>query len=254
MHPNLDAWLACFERRAADPPLLPAGLEDRLSGEERRRIGRSLAVFQLGESSEGRMLLALARRHAARHGCPALVRITECFIREEQRHAQVLREFMADHGLALLPRSWADGAFRRLRRLAGFELALAVLITAELVGIQYYRALMNGTGSQRLRAICSRLLEDEALHVAYGSELLLALRARRALPLRSLAGTAHALLHAATALVVWCGHRRVLCAAGQSAAGFLRSCTRHHALYFADGGSPKRKTGGHPWPPVHTRA
>ena len=56
---TLEGWLASFERRAEVPPELPAGTcLDPLSPEERTRIGRSLATFQLGEQSEGRTLLA----------------------------------------------------------------------------------------------------------------------------------------------------------------------------------------------------
>lgn len=203
-----------------------------LSAAERDRIGRSLAIFQLGEQSGGHTLLALARRQAARYRSPALVRITECFVREEQRHAATLLEFMQANGIARLERDWTDAVFRILRRLAGFELAVSVLVTAELVGLQYYRALLNSTGSKRLRAICSLFMQDEALHVAYESELLLALRARRIAPVRAAITLAHGALHVATACVVWIEHRRVLREAGYTAFGFVRTCANHFALYF----------------------
>ncbi len=230
---TLEGWLASFERRAEAPPELPAGTcLDPLSPEERARIGRSLATFQLGEQSEGRTLLASASRYAARHECPALVRITECFIREEQRHAAMLRALLQDNGSPLVERNWTDQLFRRLRRLVGFELATTVLITAEMIGLQYYRALLNSTDSKRLRAICSLFMQDEALHVAYESQLLLAMRARRIAPLRALVTLAHAGFHLITALTVWCAHRGVLRFAGYTLKVFLRTCANHYALYF----------------------
>jgi len=230
---SLDTWLACFERRAANPPELPDMRElPLLSATERDRIGRSLAIFQLGEQSGGNTLLALARRQAARYRSPAIVRITECFVREEQRHAATLLEFMQANGIPRLEKDWTDGVFRILRRLAGFELAISVLVTAELIGLQYYRALLNSTGSKRLRAICSLFMQDEALHVGYESELLLALRARRTAPVRYAVTLAHAAFHVATACVVWMEHRRVLCAAGHTAFGFVHTCANHFALYF----------------------
>jgi hypothetical protein len=79
-----------------------------------------------------------------------------------------------------------------------------VLITAELIGIQYCRALLRSSESKRLRAICPLFLQDEALHVPYESALLLALRVRR-------------------------GH--ALRAAGHTAWGVLVTCGRHYALY-----------------------
>jgi rubrerythrin len=206
--------------------------DDRLTAAERVRIGSSLATFQLGERSEGHTLRRLAQRHAAKHDCPDLVPITECFIREEQRHAATLAGYMRDHGLPLREREATDRVFRGLRRLAGFELAVAVLVTAELMGIQFYRALLRSTGSRRLRAICTTFLQDEALHVAYESELLLALRARRGRWLGGALAVAHLAFHVATALVVWIAHHRVLRAAGHSAWEFPRTCARHYALYL----------------------
>jgi hypothetical protein len=83
-----------------------------------------------------------------------------------------------------------------------------------------------------LRAICSLFMQDEALHVAYESELLLALRARRRAPVRFALTVAHAAFHVATACVVWIEHRRVLREAGHTAFGFLQTCANHFALYF----------------------
>jgi rubrerythrin len=229
---TLSAWLTCFERRAANPLALPEGLNDRLSAQERARIARSIAVFQLGESSEGRTLRELARRTAARHDAPELVGITECFIREEQRHAALLGAFMGDNDIPLLQRSWTHAVFRVVRGIAGFELAITVLITAEMIGVQYYRTLLNSTRSKRLRALCSVLMQDEALHLAYESELLLAMRRRRSAPLSTLTTIVHGVFHAATALVVWCDHREVLRYAGHTPVSFLRTCLNHYALYF----------------------
>jgi rubrerythrin len=233
---TLSAWLTCFERRAANPLTLPESvndrLNDRLSAHERARLARSIAIFQLGESSEGRTLLELARRAADRHHAPELVGITECFIREEQRHAALLRSFMEDNGIPPLQRSWTQGVFRVLRRFAGFELAITVLITAEMIGVQYYRALLNSTRSKRLRALCSVLMQDEALHLAYESELLLSMRRGRAGALSTLTTILHGCFHAATALVVWYDHRQVLRYAGHTPVSFLRTCLTHYALYF----------------------
>ncbi len=237
MLPTLDMWLACFERRAANPLRAPDSLEASLSAEERDRIARSIASFQLGEQSEGRHFLALARRHAAEHDCAQLPRITELFIREEQRHAATLATFMAANAIPLRRHDWSDRIFRRLRRLAGFELAITILVTAELVGIQYYRALLRSSKSQHLKAICSIFLQDEALHVTYECELLLALRARRGRVPGAAATRAHQAFHLVTALVAWCGHRRVLRAGGHTMRGFLVACARHYALYLDSPGS-----------------
>src|SRR5215468_9190995 len=94
---DLDIWLNHFEYHAEHPRAVPYGLADSLRPEERRLIAGSIATFQLGEHSEGGTLLRAAQRFARVHQTPCLVRITELFIREEQRHAAMLRGFMEDH-------------------------------------------------------------------------------------------------------------------------------------------------------------
>jgi rubrerythrin len=144
---------------------------------ERRLIGSSIATFQLGEQSEGRTLLRAAQRFARTRRIPALVRIVELFIREEQRHAAMLRAFMEEHHIALKRADWTDRVFRRVRQLAGLELCLYILISAELIGIVYYRALEAATDCERLMVLCRTLVSDELAHVGFESQLLLALRA-----------------------------------------------------------------------------
>ena len=98
---------------------------------------------------------------------PELGRVTELFIREEQHHAAQLREFMLAHGIALKQRNWTDSIFRQIRRLAGFETAVTILVTAEMVGFVYYRALGRATQNSYLRTICRQMCADEAIHLRY---------------------------------------------------------------------------------------
>jgi hypothetical protein len=211
---------------------MPSGLSDQLSAEERRRIAGSIATFQLGEQSGGATLQRAAQHFARAHDMASLPRIVELFIREEQGHAALLRSFMEEHGIALKRRDWTDRAFRALRRLAGFELYLHVLICAELIGKVYYRALEAATGCQRLKVLCRLLVCEELAHIGFESQLLLTLRAERPAPLRALMRLAHRTFFAGTACVVWLTHRRVLGRAGYGARSFLRSCLAHYAFYL----------------------
>jgi len=229
---ELDVWLNHFEYHAQHPRSLPPGVADLLRADERRLIASSIATFQLGEQSQGTTLLHAARRFAVRHASPSLVRIMELFIREEQHHAALLRGFMQDHGIALKTRDWTDRVFRRVRRLAGFELHLHVLTTAELIGNVYYRALEAATDCQRLKLLCRNLVCDELAHVGFESQLLLALRARRAATVRAALRSAHRAFLAAAAVVVWITHRRVLQRAGYRLASFMRACLAQHDFYL----------------------
>lgn len=229
---DLKIWLDHFEYHAGHPRRIPDGLEDVLRPEERQLIAGSIATFQLGEQSEGATLVCAAQRFAQRHRLGALVRIVELFIREEQRHAALLRAFMEDHGIPLKRRDWTDQVFRRLRRLAGLELYLCVLITAELIGNVYYRALAAATGCQRLKVLCRTLVADELAHVAFESHLLLALRATRPGWSRALARSMHRAFFAVTAGIVWLTHRSLLRHSGYDARSFLRLCLAQHAFYL----------------------
>jgi len=229
---DLRIWLNHFEHHAQHPRSIPQGLSDLLTPGERRLISASVATFQLGEQSGGATLQRAAERFARAHQLPDLVRITELFIREEQRHAALLRAFMEDHQIPLKSRDWTDRVFRRLRRLAGLELYLHVLITAELIGNVYYRALESATGCQRLKVLCRTLVADELAHIGFESHLLLALRAGRIAAVRSLMRSAHRAFFAGTAVVVWLTHRAVLRRSGCDARNFLRLCRLQYAFYL----------------------
>jgi len=229
---EFDIWLNHFEHHARHPRCVPHGISDLLKSDERRLIEGSIATFQLGEQSEGRTLLRAVQRFANGRRMPALVRIAELFIREEQHHAALLRAFMEDHHIALKWTDWTDRVFRLVRRLAGLELYIYMLISAELVGIVYYRALEAATDCRRLRMLCRGLVSDELAHVGFESQLLLALRADRAAPMQAPIRLAHRAFFAGTAGVVWLTHRSVLRQGGYGARSFLRACLSQYAFYL----------------------
>jgi hypothetical protein len=202
--------------------------EGVLSEREKIRIGDSIATFQLGEQSGGHTLLRFAVDFALRRNIPELPRITELFIREEQHHAAQLGEFMRAHGLPLKKRNWTDSVFRQVRKLAGFEVAITTLVTAEMIGFVYYRALAHATTNRHLENICRQMCADEAIHLRYEAQLLRALRAERRPSMRSLVERMHRAFLAITAHVVFREHRSVLEFAGHDARSFRRDCL---ALY-----------------------
>ena len=229
---DLKIWLNHFEYHAEHPRSIPAGLDDALRADERRLIASSIATFQLGEQSEGSTLARAAQRFAGSHQMPSLVRIMELCVREEQRHAALLRSFMEDHHIPPKSRDWTDHVFRRLRRLAGLELYLCVLITAELIGNVYYRALASATECQRLRVLCRTLVADELVHVAFESQLLLALRGARRSWARAVVRLTHRAFLAGTACVVWWTHRSLLRHSGYGARTFVHLCLAQYGFYL----------------------
>jgi hypothetical protein len=229
---DFEIWLKHFEHHGQSLRCLPSGLASGLTSEERRRIASSIATFQRGDQSEGHELLRAANDFAQAQSIPALTRIVELLIREEQGHAALLLGYMRDNDIAPKRTHWTDRWFRRLRRLAGLELYLQALISAELVGIVYYRALERSTNCPRLTLLCRVLVSDGLAHVGFESQLLLALRAGRTSPLRALMRVAHQGFFVGTAALVWLTHGAVLRHSGYRARTFLRACLSQYAFYL----------------------
>jgi hypothetical protein len=131
---------------------------------------------------------------------------------------------MLAHGIALKERNWTYSIFRRFRRLVGFETAVTILVTAEMVGFVYYRALGRCTQNPYLRAICRQMCADEAIHLRYEAQLLRTLRGVRPRWLRVAVELAHRALLSVTARVVFREHRAVLEFAGHDARSFVKDC------------------------------
>ena len=228
-------WLEIFSARAPHLVIHRPAKDDWLSDEECRRIAGSIATFQLGEQSEGRTLLRFAERFAARRDMPALPAVTALFIKEEQHHAAQLKSFMVANGIPLKQRSWTDSIFRVLRKLAGFEAAVTVLVTAEMIGFVYYRALARATNSRCLKTICRTMCADESLHLRYETQLLMTLRGYRGPMRRRLVEFLHRTLVTVSACVVFHDHRRVLGHAGYDLRGFVRDCRATYRMVMRVG-------------------
>ena len=154
-------WVLLFYSRADRREVLqwshPRGLTDN----ELRLVSASIQQFQLGEGSDGSGLIrrGSASRLAALD--PNFLPSLELFIQEEQRHSRHLARFLQREGVDLLQQHWVDRVFRRVRKFAGLELCLRVLVMAEIVAVPYYTALERATGSALLQQICANILADE---------------------------------------------------------------------------------------------
>jgi hypothetical protein len=232
MLPDLRIWLNHFEYHAQHPRCIPEDLPDVLTGRERALIARSIATFQLAAYSRGQTLLSTAQRLALRQDMPELTRIMELLVREERRHADLLREFMTDHCMRVKNHAPTVLAFRAIRKLAGFELYLHVLVTAELIGSVYYRALETATGSRRLKILCRTLVADELVHIGFESELLRDLRERRPAVSRVFMRIAHRAFFTGVAMTVWMAHRSILRRVGYDGRTFLSVCSAQYAFYL----------------------
>jgi hypothetical protein len=216
-----ESWCRYFSTLAVAEDHLPWGHPTRLSGEEKHSISKSIQQFQLGESSSGRRLLQRGLAYSSSGDDPHFVSALSLFVKEEQRHSSRLLRFMQREGIPASRKHWVDTVFRHLRVLAGLELSLRVLVSAEIIAVPYYRALRAATSSFLLQAICSEILRDEAAHLRYQASMLSRLGAHRALWVDRIISRVHQLFLLATCYVVWVEHGQVFRAAGYSRQGFL---------------------------------
>ena len=228
-----NCWSSYFRSNAWSPEdLIPdSAAPDQLTPEELHAIAPSIQQFQLGENAQGRRLLNRGRAFAESTGDAQFPEALTLFIREEQRHSATLLRFMDQQGIPPLPSHWVDGIFRRVRLLAGLELCLRVLAAAEIIAVPYYRALSRASASPVLRAICHRVLKDEAMHLQFQASMMSRIEAGRSNLPRFIAWRAHRLFLVGTCVVVWSEHAPVFRAAGYTFHRFiLETLSEFHAL------------------------
>jgi hypothetical protein len=220
-----DDWALLFCSRAANRELLPWSHPRGLTDSERGLVRGSIQQFQVGEGPDGAGLVRRGRASRLAVLDPNFITSLELFIKEEQRHSRHLADFLQREGVELLHQHWIDRVFRRVRKFAGLELCLRVLVMAEIVAVPYYAALERATGSALLRRICANILDDEADHLRFQAENLKRLQSsRRSLPWMEL--VFWRCFQFATLLVVWREHRQVLRAGGYGWNSFRKECVR----------------------------
>lgn len=226
-------WVDYFYQNARDP-VLPWSDGARLSGAERLTVIASIQQFQLGEDASGERMLERAKRFSRETGDLGLIAALRLFLREEQRHSKILARFLQLESAPCLRTHWVHTVFRRIRGLAGLELCLKVLVTAELLARPYYAALRDATGSPLLRSICQRIFEEEAAHLRFQAFALSRFQNRHSRRMQALIKSFHVVLLICTALVVWSEHQTVFRAAGQTFRTFWKEAWQEfHSLYAA---------------------
>jgi hypothetical protein len=221
MNKKFEPWAKWFASWESRQQAIPWGEAKGLTTAERAAIAPSIAVFQLGESSDGRNFYGKAVACAQERNAPAYAAALRDFIREENRHAALLGRLMDQEGMPRRKRSGSDGLFRFVRHVLPLRLSHRTLLTAEFVAVPYYRALAKASGSAILKTICKQILQDETQHIAFQSlairELSPGGRIRRWLE----AGYARMALELALDLVWW-GHSDLLQRGGYSFGDFRR--------------------------------
>src|SRR5258708_38247592 len=107
------SWYSYFVKNASTAEGIPWEAGINVEPHLRPELIRSLQRFQVGEQGDGKHLIVGARR-TGNVEYAATIRL---FIREEQRHAQLLARLLVEMGGSLLRWHWSDTCFVLLRRM-----------------------------------------------------------------------------------------------------------------------------------------
>lgn len=157
-------WRTHFEANATRP--LPVVDAPALDPVRTHALVRSLAVFQLGESGEGRIAHQIDRVHL--DGTDGDYRVAlKRFVAEEGRHARILGQMLRGLGGRELESNWTEALFRNGRRLMGVRTKLLVLMSAEVVGMTFYRLILERLPQSGMRGALEQICGDETEHLAF---------------------------------------------------------------------------------------
>ncbi len=212
-------WKKHFKRTRDGDSSITWEIGASLTDDERKAIVASVQEFQMGERSEGKNLMRFAIQHAISSGDTEYPKALRYFIYEENRHASDLQRFLEAIGEKTIRKSWINRIFSKTRRLAGLELSISILVTAEVVATVYYAALAAATDSILLKSLCRKILRDEDWHIQFQFQRLGLLRWNRSKVQNRFAKTLHGVLLFLTLIAIWPKHGRVFRRGGM---GFRR--------------------------------
>jgi len=177
----------------------------------------SLQAWQLGETSEGKHLLAAATRYAQKIGDVAYIDAVKLFIKEEQKHGSNLGRYLDEIDQPRIKQNWGDTLFRKVRYLnTSMEIWTLAVIVVESAAQIFYQALKDATNCGLLKQICTDILIDEAYHIAFQTERLAIIYHSKSNFSKSWRKTAYKYFFYATSYLVWFGHHGLFKAGGNS--------------------------------------
>ncbi len=197
--------------------------QPKITKEEKEKILYSLKAWQLGETSDGRHLLAAASKYAASIGDADYVDAVKLFICEEQKHGSNLGKYIDVIGEKRVKKDWGDTLFRKIRYLnTSMELWTIAVIIVESAAQVFYQALHDATQCPLLKSICRDIIIDEAHHIKFQNERLSIIFQKKSFYSRVVSISFYSVLFFGTIHAVWYGHRKALKAGGVSKKDFMR--------------------------------
>jgi hypothetical protein len=226
-HPALDysKWIARFTRNGETRAEPDWSVPVRIRPEVVAPLVRSLEQFQLGDGGGPASLIAYDAERF-RSQTAEMRAIVDLWFAEEREHSRLLGCAVDRFGGKPITSHWSFTAFCQCRRAIGVRGELQILLLTEIVSTAYYRVMRRHCEDPAVRAMCGRILRDEAGHVSFHCDRLAAGE-------RSPQGVIGALWTAqfwvfghAAATMLWINHGKCLRSLGGSGAGYYREVRR----------------------------
>lgn len=214
-------WINHFKANATEKrinwQLLPM-----ITEAERLAILASLQAWQLGETSEGKHLIAASTKYAFKVGDPAYIEAVHLFIKEEQKHGNNLGSYLDLINAPRIKKNWGDTLFRRVRYFnTNMEIWTLAVIIVESTAQIFYQALKDATQCPLLKEICNDILIDEAYHITFQTERLAIIFEGKSNFSKKWRKMAYKHFFYTTSCLVWLAHKRVFIAGGNTFTTYL---------------------------------
>jgi hypothetical protein len=209
-------------------------LQPCISVSEKENIISSLKAWQLGETSDGKNLIAATKKYAEKFNDYEYLEAIKLFIKEEQKHGNNLGRWLDLIGEKRLQKNWGDTLFRKIRHLNhSMECWTITVITVETAAQLYYQALKNATACPLLKEICTDILVDEAFHIQFQLQRLKILHAAKTAIGKKIRHHLYKLFYVSVIQVIWMDHKKVFIAGGYSYSKYNKLMTHKFSKTIA---------------------
>ena len=215
-------WLGHFKNNALQQRI-NWEVAPNITRQEVNAILSSLRAWQLGETSEGRSLIAAATKYAHEINDPLFLEVIKLFIKEEQKHGNNLGMYLDRIGKPRKTKDWGDSLFRWTRHLnTHMESWTLAVIAVETTAQIFYQALKDATNCTLLKSICTDILIDEAYHIQFQNERLAEIFERKSTWSKQWRKPVYRYFFYATATLVWLANKRLFNAGGITLGSYFK--------------------------------
>lgn len=209
-----EIWLSHFEHNAKIRRVNWCQLP-RITKDQINTILKSLQAWQLGETSDGRHLMAASKKYADKFGDRQYPKVVELFIKEEQKHGDNLGLYLDLIGAERIKYNWGDSLFRFVRYfMTSMEIWTTAVLTVESAAQIFYQALKDATSCPLLKEICTDILIDEASHIQFQFERMTHVYNQKSRLGQYFSSFAYRAFFCLTIRVIWFAHESVFIAGG----------------------------------------